>query len=129
MLLLLIPFLFALEKDKMSYSVYLNAYELCGLMSLIIVLAINLFRARNELKSTKARLSFVVRKSLSVDGEYMYDGCRMNVIFDAVRYNGNQFYLMRNDQVMASFHVEPYRVSPIIDYFKSNKIEPVQNRP
>ncbi|WP_395206127.1 hypothetical protein [Vibrio diabolicus] len=53
----------------------------------------------------------------------------MNVIFDAVRYNGNQFYLMRNDQVMASFHVEPYRVSPIIDYFKSNKIEPVQNRP
>lgn len=113
----------------MSYSVYLNAYELCGLMSLIIVLAINLFRARNELKSTKARLSFVIRKSLSVEGEYMYDGCRMNVIFDAVRYSGNQFYLMRKDQVMACFHVEPYRVNPVLDYFKSNKIEPVQNRP
>ena len=118
-------FLFALEKDKMSYSVYLNAYQLCGLLSLIIVLAINLFRARNELKATKARLSFVIRKSLSVEGEYMYDGCRMNVIFDAVRYSGNQFYLMRK----ASFHVEPYRVNPVLDYFKSNKIEPVQNRP
>ncbi|MCS0376612.1 MULTISPECIES: hypothetical protein [Vibrio] len=113
----------------MSYSVYLNAYQLCGLLSLIIVLAINLFRARNELKATKARLSFVIRKSLSVEGEYMYDGCRMNVIFDAVRYSGNQFYLMRKDQVMASFHVEPYRVNPVLDYFKSNKIEPVQNRP
>ncbi|EJL8715959.1 hypothetical protein L3X65_22015 [Vibrio diabolicus] len=59
----------------------------------------------------------------------MYDGCRMNVIFDAVRYSGNQFYLMRKDQVMASFHVEPCRVNPVLDYFKSNKIEPVQNRP
>ncbi|ELB2151754.1 hypothetical protein QNS29_003914 [Vibrio parahaemolyticus] len=113
----------------MSYSINLKAYALCGLLSLLIVLTINLVKVRNELKATKARLSFVVRKSLSVDGEYMYDGCRMNVIFDAVRYNGNQFYLMRNDQVMASFHVEPYRVNPIIDYFKSNKIEPVQNRP
>ncbi|GAJ73315.1 hypothetical protein JCM18904_4194 [Vibrio sp. JCM 18904] len=53
----------------------------------------------------------------------------MNVIFDAVRYSGNQFYLMRKDQVMASFHVESYRVNPVLDYFKSNKIEPVQNRP
>ncbi|HHX8343999.1 TPA: hypothetical protein ACVOYS_002682 [Vibrio alginolyticus] len=59
----------------------------------------------------------------------MYNGCRMNVIFDAVRYSGNQFYLMRKDQVMASFHVESYRVNPVLDYFKSNKIEPVQNRP
>ncbi|MFH0218544.1 hypothetical protein [Vibrio alginolyticus] len=53
----------------------------------------------------------------------------MNVIFDAVRYSGNQFYLMRKDQVMACFHVELYRVNPVLDYFKSNKIEPVQNRP
>ncbi len=113
----------------MSHSINLDAYELCESLSLLIVLTINLVKVRNELKATKARLSFVVRKSLSVDGEYMYDGYRMNVIFDAVRYSGNQFYLMRKDQVMASFHVEPYRVNPVLDYFKSNKIDPVQNRP
>ncbi|HHF2910594.1 TPA: hypothetical protein ACPJ0C_003710 [Vibrio alginolyticus] len=98
-------------------------------MSPLIVLTINLVKVRNELKATKARLSFVVRKSLSVDGEYMYDGCRMNVIFDAVRYSENQFYLMRKEQVMARFHVEPYRVNPVLDCFKSNKIDPIKNRP